>query len=290
MEHSKCSLNNAKRLGRLYEPRRQGGRSARHAERPPKKLLWQTNSFRVNVTEGIRVRLVSMSVVRYTVRPHRQAGEAIVIEVPINGEAANESTEDASRPVWTSLAVEQCACCPLTNEETRCPAAVALSGLMEDFGSLLSYDEVDATVETGGRTMKATVPAQKVLSSLLGLVLGTSGCPILAKFMPMARYHLPFASTDETTFRSVGAYLMAQYFVDQDGGEPDWSLVGLKAFYEDVHTINRAMVARLRGHFEGDAGVNAVAILDLFAHYLPMAVDEQLAELRPLFAAFDRPA
>ncbi len=227
-----------------------------------------------------------MNIVRYTIRPHSQPGPPLVIEVPLDQSTADADTADVSRPEWTRLAVEQCSCCPLSNGAVDCPAAVALSGLMKDFGSLVSYDEVDVTVETGGRTMTATVPAQKVLSSLLGLVLGTSGCPILAKFMPMARYHLPFASTDETTFRSVGAYLMAQYFVHQEGGDPDWRLAGLKAFYEDVHIINRAMVARLRGHYDGDAGVNAVAILDLFAHYLPLAVDEQLAELRPLFDAF----
>lgn len=226
--------------------------------------------------------------VRYTLCPLDRIGEAIRIEVPIDRAAADVATKAQVDPLpeWTRLDVEQCSCCPLSAETARCPTAVALSGMMEKFGSLLSYDEVEATVESGGRTIQATVPAQKVLSSLLGLVMGTSGCPILAKFMPMARYHLPFASADETTFRSVGAYLIAQYFVSQDGGKADWDLSGLKDFYEDVHTINRAMVARLRGHFEGDAGVNAVAILDLFAHYLPMAVDEHLAELRPLFGAF----
>lgn len=227
------------------------------------------------------------NLVRYSIRPHGEDGEVVLIEIPLDGSAQGNEGSSGPQPEWTRLEVEQCACCPLSAETPRCPTAVALSGLMEHFGSLLSYDEVEATVETGERTLHATVPAQKVLSSLLGLVMGTSGCPILAKFMPMARYHLPFASTDETTFRSVGAYLMAQYFVHQDGGEADWGLSGLKGFYEDVHTINAAMAARLRGHFDGDAGMNAVAILDLFAHYLPMAVDEQLAELRPLFDAFD---
>jgi len=227
--------------------------------------------------------------VRYVIRPCTGDGPPVVIEVPIEGVTVGDrsGSKQSALADWTRLDVEQCACCPLSDESVRCPAAVSVSGLMDHFGSLLSFDEVEATVETSERTIQATVPAQKVLSSLLGLILGTSGCPILAKFMPMARYHLPFATTGETTMRSVGSYLIAQYLVHQDGGEADWSLSGLKAFYEDIHTINCAMVARLRGHFDGDAGVNAVAILDLFAHYLPMAVDEQLAELRPLFDAFE---
>ena len=226
------------------------------------------------------------NLVRYSIRPSGASDEVVTIEVPLGLERC-DARDAADPPEWARLEVEQCSCCPLSGDTPYCPAAVALSGLMVHFGSLLSYAKVDATVETGGRTIHATVPVQKVLSSLLGLVMGTSGCPILAKFLPMAHFHLPFASTEETTFRAVGAYLMAQYFAHRGGGTPDWDLDGLKTFYEDVHTINRAMVARLRGHFEGDAGVNAVAILDLFAHYLPLAVDEQLGELRPLFAAFN---
>ncbi len=224
--------------------------------------------------------------VRYSIRPRDESGEAVTIEVPLGSERIDQAAGGAP-PDWARLEVEQCACCPLSGDTPHCPAALALSGLMLEFGSLLSYAEVDATVETGGRTIHTTVPAQKVLSSLLGLVMGSSGCPILAKFRPMAHFHLPFASTEETTFRAVGAYLMAQYFAHREGRNPDWDLAGLKSFYEDIHTINRAMVARLRGRFEGDAGVNAVAILDLFAHYLPVAVDEQLGELRPLFDAFN---
>lgn len=231
----------------------------------------------------------SGNIVRYTVRPCGGRGEHIVIEVPLERATEDTDLNFQKRPLpdWARLGVEQCACCPLSTDTPNCPAAVALAELMDQFGSVLSYDEVDVTVESDERTIQATVSAQKALSSILGLVMGTSGCPILSKFMPMARFHLPFATTHDTTFRSVGAYLMAQYFVHKSGGHADWDLTGLKHFYEDIHTINRAMVTRLRGRFEGDAGVNAVAILDLFAHYLPIAVDDELAQLRPLFAAFE---
>jgi hypothetical protein len=222
--------------------------------------------------------------VTYTLQPVAAGAEPVVISIGMNGES-----QSGVAPHWARLEVEQCACCPLGAEHMYCPTARALANLMDDLGSLLSYDEVDTTVETSTRTMRVTVPAQKALSSILGLVMGTSGCPILARFMPMARFHLPFASTEETTIRSVGAYLIAQYFVHREGGEADWDLSGLKAFYNNVHTINKAMVARMREELAGDAAVNAVAILDLFAHFLPIAVDEQLAELRPLFSAFESP-
>ena len=38
----------------------------------------------------------------------------------------------------------------------------------DDLGSFFSFDDVDTTVETPSRTMRVTVPAQKVLSSILG--------------------------------------------------------------------------------------------------------------------------
>jgi len=234
--------------------------------------------------DGLSMANTKKNAVTYTLEPRAAGAEPVVITIATDGEEPA-----GAAPHWARLEVEQCACCPLGDEHAYCPAAQSLANLMDDLGSLLSYDEVDTTVETPTRTMRVTVPAQKALSSILGLVMGTSGCPILARFMPMARFHLPFASTEETTFRSVGAYLMAQYFVHREGGEADWELSGLKAFYKDVHTINKAMVARMREELDGDAAVNAVAILDLFAHFLPMAVDEQLAELRPLFDAFESP-
>ena len=58
---------------------------------------------------------------------------------------------------------------------------------------------------------------QMGVSSLLGVIMTTSGCPIMAQLKPMVRFHLPFASLEETIFRMVSMHLVAQYLRHQDG-------------------------------------------------------------------------
>ena len=56
-----------------------------------------------------------------------------------------------------------------------------------------------------------------VVFSLIGIYMVTSGCPIMDKLRPMARFHLPFASTEETIYRAISTYLLGQYFLEQKG-------------------------------------------------------------------------
>jgi len=48
--------------------------------------------------------------------------------------------------------------------------------------------------------------------------------PIFEKLKPMVRFHLPFASIEETKYRAISMYLLAQYFLYQQGSQPDWDL------------------------------------------------------------------
>src|SRR5438874_617766 len=84
------------------------------------------------------------------------------------------------------------------------------------------------------------------------------GGPVLAPLRPMSRFHLPFASQEETVFRSVSTYLLGQFLRGVDGGAPDWSLAGLTAIYRDIGKVNRAFAARLRDAAPKDANVNAL--------------------------------
>ena len=59
--------------------------------------------------------------------------------------------------------------------------------------------------------------AQQAMSSVLGLIMATSGCPWTDRLRPMARFHLPFASEAETLYRSVGMFLLARELVGADG-------------------------------------------------------------------------
>ena len=190
-------------------------------------------------------------------------------------------------PEWAQLDVHQCSVCPLAKETSpHCPAALAFVEILDEFGPLLSYTEVEVTVETRERTVHSRTTVQKALSSLVGLSMATSGCPILARFKPMARFHLPLSTREETIFRSVGAYLLAQFFLKQRGETPDMDLLGLRETYDLIHEVNVGLANRLRVIPAGDAHLNALVILDLFAHALPYSIDESLAELEHMFASF----
>ncbi len=62
--------------------------------------------------------------------------------------------------------------------------------------------------------MHAETTAQQAMSSVLGLIMATAGCPWTDRLRPMARFHLPFASEAETVYRSVCMFLLAR---DLDG-------------------------------------------------------------------------
>jgi len=190
-------------------------------------------------------------------------------------------------PDWTRLGFEQCSNCPLsTAEHESCPLAVKLVGTVSRFSELISWSRVRLQVTTRERTVAQETTTQIGLSSLMGLIMATSGCPHTLPFRPMARHHLPLASPDETAYRAVGTYLIAQYLVSRAGGEPDLELNGLRRIYEEVEKVNIGIAARLRAATERDSTLNAVVLLDVFAKTLPVAIDDSLEELRDLFAGY----
>lgn len=192
-------------------------------------------------------------------------------------------------PAWTELGFHQCANCPLSSAETkRCPMAVRLVPLVALFEKVRSYDDVTAQVESDERTVSKRTSVQKVLRSLMGLLSASSDCPHIEFLKPMAHYHLPFSSREETVYRVVSTYLLAQYFLRQQGKPADAGLEGLKAHYRALQQVNQGMAARLGAirDTQGDSSVNALVLLDLFAHTLPDSIDAELEELMPAFQEF----
>jgi hypothetical protein len=190
----------------------------------------------------------------------------------------------AALPAWTLLAHHQCPRCPLqTAATTHCPMAVALVDLQDFASNLDSFSALHVTVTTPQRETRAAVTAQRGISALMGLMIATCACPDVAWLRPMARFHLPLASEEETIYRAVSMYLLEQYFRQRDGHAPDVTLDGLRQRYQRLHDINLCMAERLKGAASKDAPVNAVVLLDLFAKALPYSVDDSLAELAYLF-------
>jgi hypothetical protein len=104
----------------------------------------------------------------------------------------------------------------------------------------------------------------------------TSGCPVMGKLKPMVRHHLPFARLDETQYRAISMYLLAQFFLARRGRAPDWSLKKLSEIYKDIQTLNIHFSKRLSAVTQGDASLNAFAILDVFAGTISFAIDEDV--------------
>ena len=150
------------------------------------------------------------------------------------------------RPFWTRLDFNQCRGCPLdTARHHHCPAAIDLEPIMETFQSVVSFENAKVTVTADERTYSRNCDVQTGLRSLVGLVMATSGCPTLSRLKGLAKMHLPFATLEETVFRSTGAYLLKQYFIFKEGGVPDLELKGMHAFYEELQTVNRYFKRRI---------------------------------------------
>lgn len=187
-------------------------------------------------------------------------------------------------PSWTDLEFHQCENCPLSVQDTpSCPLAANLVNLCNRFSHITSYDQISLEVITDNRTMTNQTTAQRCLSSLMGLIIATSGCPKTSFFKPMARFHLPFATTEETLFRATSTYLLIQYFLQIKGLQSDNGINGLRKIYEDVHTVNTTMAKRLKKASFKDASVNAIVLLDLFAKDFFYLDNESLLELEYIF-------
>ena len=195
----------------------------------------------------------------------------------------------AEPPFWTELKFSQCANCPLSADEHKhCPSALHMAPAVELLKELVSFDRVGVTVTQAERTVHAETSAQQALSSVLGLIMATSGCPWTDKLRPMARFHLPFANEAETVYRSVCMFLLARELLKHEltGAGESSGFAELKDLYANLHVVNRDMSRRLGAATKTDPARNAMAWLDSYTTLLPAALESQLAELEPLFDAW----
>ncbi|KAF0127762.1 MAG: hypothetical protein FD189_308 [Elusimicrobia bacterium] len=187
------------------------------------------------------------------------------------------SAPDGPLPDWTLLDRCKCPVCPFDSaSEHYCPVAVNMAGVAARFADKSSVMPVEARVISDEREYFKRTSLQSALSSIIGVYMVTSGCPVMEVLKPMARYHLPFASLNETVYRSVSSYLTRQYLAMKKGEEPDWSLERLKRAYADIEVLNRAMADRIRQASSKDANCNAIVILDSFAKMVPWSLDNIL--------------
>jgi hypothetical protein len=194
--------------------------------------------------------------------------------------------ESNDQPEWTQLEYRQCSCCPLDPRSTPyCPLAVNIAELVEEFKTAISSDSCTVTCYTPERTYMKQTSIQDGLFSIFGIVMATSGCPILDFFKPMARFHLPFSSVQESVFRSTSIYLLRQYFEHKRGKRPDLDLDRLDTHYSKVQEVNHGLLHRTENIGEKDADTNAIVILNALAQLLSVEIEENLNSLEYLFTS-----
>jgi hypothetical protein len=141
------------------------------------------------------------------------------------------------------------------------------------------------TMLNATRVCTKETDAQIGLEALLALVMATNACPILRRLRSQALFHLPFPSINETLFRTVGDYLIKQYFVMKDGGQPDFALAGLDRLYHELATLNICFFSRIEATRAKGANLNAVIGLRSLSQIVSMSLDESLVPLREAMQA-----
>ncbi len=182
-------------------------------------------------------------------------------------------------PEWAKLKNFKCPHCPLSEDEYEyCPLALNLQYIINEFNDKNSYEVVRVHVETPSRNYEKSTSLQQGISSLLGILMVTSGCPVMGKLKPLLYFHLPFASMDETEVRALSLYLLAQYVKLIKGEKPDWEMKNLKQIYEDVRTLNYHVSKKIINLSERDASINSLIVLNNFAEFVTIILDEKTIE------------
>jgi hypothetical protein len=257
------------------------------------KLAYETTDD-VSLSALVRSKLVIMNenyiVYKYIFELDQSKTKEIQLCLDVNNLDISVSSPIEKLPYWTKLSCCKCPNCPLDiNFYSYCPIAVNILTLANSFNDFVSYQKASVYVETNSRFYSKQTDLQTALSSILGVYMVTSGCPIMDKLRPMVRFHLPFSSYAETQYRAISMYLTGQYLRYKKGKEPDWDLVGFVKMYEEIKKVNRAFSERLQQVNRSNANAFALVILDSFASLITLdaEVNENIPEeLESMFKRF----
>jgi len=192
--------------------------------------------------------------------------------------------EMESKPKWTVLTYEQCECCPLdVIARTYCPIAVNISGIVDEFKNRISIEECKVRCRTPERVYMKKTNLMEAITSIFGIIMATSGCPVLDVFRPMARFHLPFSTGEETTFRAVSMFLLRDYFNSNGSKSPADVMKTLEHHYAQVKQVNEGLYSRITNISSEDADKNAIVMLHSLSQLLCMEATCNVNSLAYLF-------
>ncbi len=187
-------------------------------------------------------------------------------------------------PGWARLGYHQCPPCPLRcTEHPFCPVALSIVDLVTTFKDIASHVTCTVTCISPERTVTKQTVVQEGLASILGLLMAISGCPIMDFFKPLAQFHLPFASVDESIFRIVAGYMLRQYYRKDGAIDDRLFLDDIRNHYALVKQVNKGILKRIQSITDLDADKNAIVTLSSLGQILEMEIDANLESLRHLF-------
>ena len=187
-------------------------------------------------------------------------------------------------PDWAKLDYCKCPNCPLKTDEVEyCPTAVGLIPVVEGFKNIDSGHVVEVQATVANRRIIMSAPARLALSSVVGLISASAGCPHTIYFRPMVRYHLPLSNENETIMRAMSMYMLGQYFANKSGDKPDMNMEGLWKIYEELQTVNMTLAERLRSVHATSSSVNSVILLDMYTELIPREISSSIEDLGHLF-------
>lgn len=187
---------------------------------------------------------------------------------------------DDDKPInWAKLDYFKCPNCPLDESKNEyCPLAIKCYPIINFFNSFPSTQTANIIIETNERIVYKYTSVQMGVSSLFGLIMTTSGCPMLGKLRPMVESHLPFSTLDETEYRVFSMYIFLQYLKMMKNETPDWNFSGLRKLYEDIEIVNRNIIEKLNHIEMNDTSRNAAVGLNSFAQYILAILDDNEIE------------
>ncbi|MEL7085527.1 MAG: hypothetical protein AAGM36_13625 [Cyanobacteria bacterium J06597_1] len=201
-------------------------------------------------------------------------------EIPIEIDSQTLNLVDRSDrqlDPWTELSHHQCPNCPLDPAEVKyCPIAANISSVIVQFQDGLSCEATHVTAIAPERTYSKETDLQQGLNSIFGLIMASSGCPHFQWLKPLARFHLPFASFDETLFRAMSSCALSELIKHKTVRDIDEIYQLVRHRYEQLAIVNAALVKRI-GHIgKGEADRNALVTFHSYCQMFNLSLSGEL--------------
>ena len=194
-----------------------------------------------------------------------------------------------SIPEWAKLEYHQCECCPFEKtEHPYCPIAVNINNIVIEFRGMVPTDNCQVICITPERTYMKKTSIMEGLASIYGVVMATSNCPVMDFFKPMARFHLPFSTSEETAVRATSMFLLRRYFEYGSDTPHRFDFKQLEQIYTNVIAVNKGLYTRIKSLETGTVEKIAVIILNSFSLSLSLGFKYSLESLAYLFTPQDK--